>query len=217
MSAPLVEAARAALEGIIRTANCNHWLGMNESRRSYAMARDAQIALDRMQALAAAEAQPNSLQWADAPQRTQWGAGMMEALLPLGKDHTLWLYAEAAALHAVSQALHTALAAAEAQPVSEPVAWQQSSYDELDGWGGWHYINPGDLEPMKQWVARSQKTRRIRPLYASPAAQVPLTDEQIDKILDRERMKWEPSPPTYEFASAFARAIELAHGIGEPS
>jgi len=42
----------------------------------------------------------------------------------------------------------------------------------------------------------------------------PLTEEEIAKILDRERMKWATSPPTYEFALAFARAIEKAHGIG---
>ncbi len=46
------------------------------------------------------------LRWADAPQRTQWGAGMMEALAPLGKDHTLRLYAEAEALHMIGPALH---------------------------------------------------------------------------------------------------------------
>jgi hypothetical protein len=42
---------------------------------------------------------------------------------------------------------------------------------------------------------------------------VPLTDGQVDKLLDRERMKWKTSPPTHEFAAAFARAIEAAHGI----
>ena len=53
---------------------------------------------------------------------------------------------------------------------------------------------------------------------ALSAAPVPLTDEQIDKILERERMKWATSPPTYEFAASFARAIEAAHGItgGKP-
>jgi hypothetical protein len=52
----------------------------------------------------------------------------------------------------------------------------------------------------------------------SAAPVVPLTDEQIDKILERERMKWATSPPTYEFAASFARAIEAAHGItgGKP-
>ena len=53
---------------------------------------------------------------------------------------------------------------------------------------------------------------------APPAVQplTPLTDEQIDKLLESERMRWSTrsGPPTYEFAAAFARAIERAHGIG---
>ena len=43
----------------------------------------------------------------------------------------------------------------------------------------------------------------------------PLRDYEIAQILDRERMKWNKSPPTYEFDLAFARAIEAAHGIKE--
>jgi hypothetical protein len=43
----------------------------------------------------------------------------------------------------------------------------------------------------------------------------PLRDHEIAQILDRERMKWNKSPPTYEFDLAFARAIEAAHGIGD--
>lgn len=46
-----------------------------------------------------------TMRWEEAPQRTEYGAGMMEALLPLGKDHTLRLYAEAEALHLVGPAL----------------------------------------------------------------------------------------------------------------
>ena len=41
----------------------------------------------------------------------------------------------------------------------------------------------------------------------------PLSEHEIAKILDCERMKWHKSPPTYEFDLAFARAIEAAHGI----
>lgn len=37
-----------------------------------------------------------------------------------------------------------------------------------------------------------------------------LTDDRIVSLLDQERMKWVGSPPTYEFATAFARAIERA-------
>lgn len=54
--------------------------------------------------------------------------------------------------------------------------------------------------------------------WSSCAAHQPrtaLTDEQITKILDRERMRWATSPPTYEFALAFARAI-LAAAEGKP-
>lgn len=53
-------------------------------------------------------AQGVALKWAEAPARTQWGAGMMEALLPLGKDHTLRLYAEREVLHLVPAALASA-------------------------------------------------------------------------------------------------------------
>ena len=45
------------------------------------------------------------LRWAEAPRRAEYGAGMMEALVALGKDHTLRLYAEAEALHLVAPAL----------------------------------------------------------------------------------------------------------------
>jgi hypothetical protein len=48
-------------------------------------------------------------------------------------------------------------------------------------------------------------------------ARAPLTDEQAEKILEAERMRWygRNGPPSYEFAAAFARAVERAHGIGE--
>jgi PAS domain-containing protein len=51
--APAEKILVAALNQIIETANCRHWAGMNEGRRSYAMARDAQIALDRVAAIKA--------------------------------------------------------------------------------------------------------------------------------------------------------------------
>jgi hypothetical protein len=53
------------------------------------------------------------------------------------------------------------------------------------------------------------------PLYTTPPQRKPLRDHEIAQILDRERMKWNKSPPTYEFDLAFARAIEAAHGIKE--
>lgn len=42
----------------------------------------------------------------------------------------------------------------------------------------------------------------------------PMTNDQITKLLDRVRMQWVSSPPTYEVAPAFARAVEAFHGIG---
>jgi len=73
-------------------------------------------------------------------------------------------------------------------------------------------------EPFGKAIFRHSHDRSTSPGAAPPApaapARVPLTDEQIDKILERERMRWATSPPTYEFAAAFARAIEAAHGIG---
>ena len=53
------------------------------------------------------------------------------------------------------------------------------------------------------------------PLYTTPPQRKPLRNDQIIQILDRERMKWNKSPPTYEFDLAFVRAIEAAHGIKE--
>lgn len=48
--------------------------------------------------------------------------------------------------------------------------------------------------------------------WQSVAAQAskPLSDDETDEILDRERIKWNTSPPTYDFSRAFARAIVAA-------
>lgn len=35
------------------------------------------------------------LEWTQAPTKTQWGHDMMEAIVGIGKDHTLSLYCEA--------------------------------------------------------------------------------------------------------------------------
>ena len=89
------------------------------------------------------------------------------------------------------------------EPAPEPVAW----------------IGPvGQTMPHEIYLPWSAQypddARHFKPLYTSPPAPQPLSEEQIDKILAAEHMKWEKSPPTYEFANAFARAIEKAHGIG---
>ena len=47
------------------------------------------------------------------------------------------------------------------------------------------------------------------------AERKPMTAEQITRLLDRVRMQWVSSPPTYEAAPAFVRAVEAFHGIGD--
>ena len=49
------------------------------------------------------------------------------------------------------------------------------------------------------------------------AKRTPLSNEQVADILDSERLRWVKLPPADEFALAFARAIERAHGIGNES
>ena len=91
------------------------------------------------------------------------------------------------------------------QPQDEPVAWccltpsGKIAYSD-----GKPMVMPG---PVGNEVHRT-------PLYAHPQQRKSLSAEQIDKILDRVRMNWASSPPTHEFALAFARAVERAHGIG---
>lgn len=92
-----------------------------------------------------------------------------------------------------------------AAPQGEPVAWccltpsGKIAYSD-----GKPMVMPG---PVGNEVHRT-------PLYAHPQQRKSLSAEQIDKILDRVRMNWASSPPTHEFALAFARAVERAHGIG---
>ena len=113
---------------------------------------------------------------------------------------------------------------AAAQTGAEPVAWQERqakrmSNGKVTEWSGWY-----ESKARSSATALAAECDHIpyewRPLYAAPTAQPaplparePLTDWQVDKLLDRERMKWKTSPPTHEFAAAFARAIEAAHGI----
>lgn len=56
------------------------------------------------------------LRWAEAPRRTEWGAGMMEALIALGADETLLLYAHRDAVPMVD-----ALLSAQPAPARVPL------------------------------------------------------------------------------------------------
>ena len=99
----------------------------------------------------------------------------------------------------------TALRAALAEPVQEPVAW--AVYDIKHGgsktlhWPEQHSPN-GDPEQYK-----------AVPLYSAPPQRLPLTDEEIDA--EWRKAASEEGFTTAQFVRAFARAIEWAHGIGE--
>lgn len=45
------------------------------------------------------------LEWKQAPTKTQWGHDMMEAIVGIGKDHTLSLYCEASQTEKVPKIL----------------------------------------------------------------------------------------------------------------
>ena len=98
----------------------------------------------------------------------------------------------------------------------EPVAWISENAGLYHGKPD-ESLNPLPLYlapppcPMCEALARTVMLDQT----SHDARRNPLRDHEIAKILDRERMKWHKSPPTYEFDLAFARAIEAAHGIKE--
>jgi hypothetical protein len=106
-----------------------------------------------------------------------------------------------------AQPLYEAAPAAPApQRADEPVAFWRYRWTLNDSYRP-DEIRPNTAPPI-QIIGYSWPPE---PLYtAAPAAPayVPLSDEQVDKILDRERMRWATSPPTYEFPHAVCRAIE---------
>ena len=103
-----------------------------------------------------------------------------------------------------------------AQPQQEPVAWVSEN-------AGLYHGKPDEsLNPLPLYLApppcpTCEALARTVMLdqTSHDARRKPLGEHEITKILDRERMKWHKSPPTYEFDLAFARAIEAAHGIKE--
>ncbi len=81
-----------------------------------------------------------------------------------------------------------------------------------------HHYSPSG-EPLRsivvspEWLEDMADAANVLDTQCAPPP--PLTEYQVDKILETERMRWSDrsGPPTYEFAQAFARAIERAHGI----
>ena len=111
----------------------------------------------------------------------------------------------------VAKLAQAAIKEALAQPEQKPVSKLQEAtaerawftIAELNAWAD------KKLSENPHWVMPKDEPERDEP----PPQRKPLRDHEIAKILDRERMKWHKSPPTYEFDLAFARAIEAAHGL----
>jgi len=96
-------------------------------------------------------------------------------------------------------------------------------YSAAKAWAGWGTVEQVPLKTLT-FISKSIKpcstcealARAVMLDQTSHDTQrKPLRDHEIVQILDRERMKWNKSPPTGEFDLAFARAIEAAHGIKE--
>ena len=83
----------------------------------------------------------------------------------------------------------TAIKEALAQPEQEPVAWIYSQ-------GAAKVVSMNYVAGV-----------RASPLYTTPPQRKPLTDEQIAELCR--------SLPATQYTTAFARAIEAAHGIKE--
>lgn len=103
---------------------------------------------------------------------------------------------------AKSQQAITALQKALAEQQQEPVAWA-ISYDGKTPYAIW---SDGDGALLDLEVKRQGGTTCKLPLYTSPPARKPLTDEEIRAIV--RKVDEEEGHVIH-----FARAIEAAHGI----
>lgn len=108
------------------------------------------------------------LRWAEAPRRTEWGAGMMEALIALGVDETLRLYAHRDAVPMVD-----ALLPAQPAPALVPLTDEQAESLIENSDGRWHdgefRIDGPDLMKLLRDAAQPAPARV--PLTAAPTAQ----------------------------------------------
>ena len=103
----------------------------------------------------------------------------------------------------------TALRAALAEPVQEPVAWVLALPDgRLDRLSVVAYDD--EAEEMLQ---RSIAGCTLVPLYPAPPQRKPLTDEEIEQIADGIPVDDFVGPTTWHLK--LARAIEAAHEIKE--
>ena len=116
----------------------------------------------------------------------------------------------------------TALRAALAEPVQEPVAWKLWDEDPQGG-GDWRYY---DAKDFKNGINPTEYFDGLVPLYAAPPQRKPLTEEEI-KACEKQAMvngallavvnKLEYSSDgcikRYPEESEVSAAIERAHGI----
>ena len=139
------------------------------------------------------QAEPTDLCWAEAPKRTQWGAGMMEGLVALGKDHTLRLYAEREALPLVVPALRAALAQPEQALVDPTPAMIEAGAQRLVSWEDGS-VWPDSWDALQVAAARNDAERVWRSMSA--ALKQPSPVFQDHSIPLGRRTQEQPIQPT---------------------
>lgn len=95
------------------------------------------------------------------------------------------------------EALRTALAQPDPEPVAYRSRWRNTEGQIITGWLG-HLNTAGDQNSRQE----------IEPLYTAPPQRKPLSDEEIEAISEASVTN------CYFDTITFARAIEAAHGIG---
>ena len=145
------------------------------------------------------------LRWVEAPRRTEWGAGMMEALIALGVDETLRLYAHRDAVPMVD-----ALLPAQPAPALVPLTDEQAESLIENSDGRWH---DGEFR-----IDGPDLMKLLRDAAQPAPARVPLTGAEIASMQRSANTTGVQflQPSTVRW---IVRAIEAAHGItaqGEP-
>ena len=145
------------------------------------------------------------LKWMEAPRRTEWGAGMMEALIALGVDETLRLYAHRDAVPMVD-----ALLPAQPAPALVPLTDEQAESLIENSDGRWH---DGEFR-----IDGPDLMKLLRDAAQPAPARVPLTGAEIASMQRSANTTGVQflQPSTVRW---IVRAIEAAHGItaqGEP-
>ena len=146
---------------------------------------------------------PQPLVWAEAPRRIEYGGGMMGALIALGKDHVLMLYAEREALPLVGPALHDVAMVA-------PNPWRDAVTDALVSGG--IYSQAHDSDPRKavaDLIAWEVKIALDTAVSAEAAALVQRgQSEERARIAAELRRRHEQSKTSHNFYACLARELD---------